>query len=227
MLCDQCSLIAHSKCAHNAPQTCDLRAQLLLYARHASGSSPLEPTPLEPSSKGFSKPRTSSDFGQPSAQRYAPPPIDVPRDFKELTAFKQSPSSPGPPAQSSSSVNPVPVPRERRTSPLSQNPLKLKGKEAAKLPPSTSLGPSNLRSHEGQEGSTNNTRKTAGTRRDDIVSSGNEAEAARLPRTTRHTAVFVKSDKGRERASPTGSPGLPSSPTTSRKRTQKESCLVQ
>ncbi|KAF9075358.1 hypothetical protein BDP27DRAFT_1315932 [Rhodocollybia butyracea] len=35
VLCAQCSLICHSKCAINAPPTCDLRAQLLLYAQYA------------------------------------------------------------------------------------------------------------------------------------------------------------------------------------------------
>ena len=35
VLCSQCSLISHFKCAVNAPPTCDLRAQLLLYAREA------------------------------------------------------------------------------------------------------------------------------------------------------------------------------------------------
>ncbi|KAG6813166.1 hypothetical protein H0H92_013573 [Tricholoma furcatifolium] len=35
VLCAQCSLIAHSKCASDAPPTCDLRSQLLLYAKYA------------------------------------------------------------------------------------------------------------------------------------------------------------------------------------------------
>jgi len=65
VLCDQCSLIAHSKCAHNAPPTCNLRAQLLLYARYAeNGSSPLEllgPMTLSPSTDGVSMLRTSTD----------------------------------------------------------------------------------------------------------------------------------------------------------------------
>ncbi|KIK61777.1 hypothetical protein GYMLUDRAFT_42823 [Collybiopsis luxurians FD-317 M1] len=40
VLCAQCSLICHSKCAINAPPTCDLRAQLLLYAQYAEKGNP-------------------------------------------------------------------------------------------------------------------------------------------------------------------------------------------
>ncbi|KAF9563140.1 hypothetical protein CPC08DRAFT_761081 [Agrocybe pediades] len=40
VLCSQCSLISHSKCAVNAPPTCDLRAQLLLYAQYAEKGNP-------------------------------------------------------------------------------------------------------------------------------------------------------------------------------------------
>ncbi|KAF5387299.1 hypothetical protein D9757_005754 [Collybiopsis confluens] len=40
VLCAQCSLICHSKCAVNAPPTCDLRAQLLLYAQYAEKGNP-------------------------------------------------------------------------------------------------------------------------------------------------------------------------------------------
>jgi hypothetical protein len=40
VICESCSLIGHSKCAANAPPTCDLRAQLLLYAQFAEKGSP-------------------------------------------------------------------------------------------------------------------------------------------------------------------------------------------
>jgi len=40
VICESCSLIAHSKCAVNAPPTCDLRAQLLLYAQYAEKGIP-------------------------------------------------------------------------------------------------------------------------------------------------------------------------------------------
>ncbi|KAH8832988.1 Pkinase-domain-containing protein [Flagelloscypha sp. PMI_526] len=40
VLCSECSLIAHSKCSVNAPPTCDLRSQLLLYAQYAEKGHP-------------------------------------------------------------------------------------------------------------------------------------------------------------------------------------------
>jgi len=40
VLCTACSLISHSRCAINAPPTCDLRAQLMLYAQYAENSNP-------------------------------------------------------------------------------------------------------------------------------------------------------------------------------------------
>ncbi|KAJ7858456.1 kinase-like domain-containing protein [Mycena leptocephala] len=40
VLCEQCSLIAHSRCVVNAPPTCDLHAQLLLYAQYAERGNP-------------------------------------------------------------------------------------------------------------------------------------------------------------------------------------------
>ncbi|KAJ3561138.1 hypothetical protein NP233_g10378 [Leucocoprinus birnbaumii] len=40
VLCAKCSLISHSKCAPNAPPTCDLRSQLLLYAHYAEQGNP-------------------------------------------------------------------------------------------------------------------------------------------------------------------------------------------
>ena len=40
LLCSQCSLVSHAKCAINAPPTCDLRAHLLLYAQYAERGNP-------------------------------------------------------------------------------------------------------------------------------------------------------------------------------------------
>ena len=40
VLCSQCNLISHTKCAKNAPPTCNLRAQLLLYAQYAEKGNP-------------------------------------------------------------------------------------------------------------------------------------------------------------------------------------------
>ena len=232
MLCDQCSLIAHSKCAHNAPPTCNLRAQLLLYAQYAeNGSSPLEllgPMTLSPSTDGVSTPRTSFDFGQqPTPSPVTPHP---PTAFKVLTAFTRSRQSlsPEPAARSTPSVNSIPTPRERRTSLLPSNPLKRKDKEVARSlsSNSTSPGPSSLRSH-GQDSNPNNTRRSAGTRSDSIISGGNDTGDARLSRITGYSVISVGSDH--DEASPTDIPGGLPSPTTSRRRTSKtgDGCLVQ
>ena len=40
VLCSQCNLISHTKCTTNAPPTCNLRAQLLLYAQYAEKGNP-------------------------------------------------------------------------------------------------------------------------------------------------------------------------------------------
>ena len=229
VLCDQCSLIAHSKCAHNAPPTCNLRAQLLLYAQYAeNGSSPLEllgPMTLSPSnSEGVSTPRTSFDFGQQQTPNPTTP--HPPTAFKVLTAFKRSRTSqsPDPATQSTPSVNSIPTPRERRTSLLPPNPLRRKGGDAARSlsSNSTSPGPSSLR--------TNDTRRSAGARSESIISGGNDAEVARLSKITGYSVISVGSEHHQEETSPTDIPGgLPSSPTTSKGRTSKsgDGCLVQ
>ena len=236
VLCDQCSLIAHSKCAHNAPPTCNLRAQLLLYAQYAEkSSSPLEllgPMTLSQSSEGVSTPRTSFDFGQPSTSSPSTPPVPPPTAFKVLAAFKRSRLSLSPdPAQSTPLVNSIPAPRERRTSLLSPKPLRRKDKEVAKplYINNTSTGPSSLRS-QGQGSSTSNTRRSAGARSESIVSGDSGTEAARLSRITGYSMISVGSDPEQEEVSVTEVPGgLPSSPAVLNKRTSKgnESCLVQ
>jgi hypothetical protein len=236
VLCDQCSLIAHSKCAHNAPPTCNLRAQLLLYAQYAEkGSTPLEflgPMSLSSSTEGVSTPRTSFDFGQPTPSPGTPP-VHPPTAFKVLNAFKRSRSSlsPDSAALSTPSVNSIPTPRERRTSLLPSNPLKRKDKEVVRSLSSNSAspGPSSLRSH-GQDSSASNTRRSAGTRSDSIVSGDNDTEAARSSRFTGYSVISVGSEHEHEQEEPSSTeiPGaLPASPTTSRKSKNGDNCLVQ
>lgn len=80
VLCSECSLIAHSKCSPNAPPTCDLRSQLLLYAQYAENGNPtsaynnpmdvfgdnLVPTsPMSDVSYVARSPRTSMDTSPP------------------------------------------------------------------------------------------------------------------------------------------------------------------
>ncbi|KAJ7504345.1 STE/STE11/cdc15 protein kinase [Mycena galericulata] len=121
VLCEQCSLIAHSRCAVNAPPTCDLRAQLLLYAQYAEKgnpgsvySNPLdvlnEPHPMSPTSEVAyvsHTPRTSLDSTPP------PPflgvhPATPPTAFKFMAAFKRSRSNLTPEPDHGSSSTSVP-----------------------------------------------------------------------------------------------------------------------
>ncbi|KAF9006142.1 hypothetical protein BDQ17DRAFT_1423841 [Cyathus striatus] len=105
VLCAQCSLISHSKCAVNAPPTCDLRAQLLLYAQYAEKgnpasvySNPIDRTrdnhPAAPMSDVpyvAHTPRTSIDSPSPHASAHpSPNPVHPPTAFKFMAAFKRS-----------------------------------------------------------------------------------------------------------------------------------------
>ncbi|EKM50459.1 uncharacterized protein PHACADRAFT_263766 [Phanerochaete carnosa HHB-10118-sp] len=111
VLCESCSLICHTRCSHNAPPTCDLRAQLLLYAQYAENgtpnsafSNPLEflaahsalHTPPTPMSDAGMSSRTSVDASVTSyttPPHSPPPPHHPPTAFKVLKAFKRSRSS--------------------------------------------------------------------------------------------------------------------------------------
>ncbi|KZT20097.1 hypothetical protein NEOLEDRAFT_1151562 [Neolentinus lepideus HHB14362 ss-1] len=108
VLCEQCSLIAHSKCAANAPPTCDLRSQLLLFAQYAEKGMPgsaygsameaIAAAQLPGSSPSsevgiLSSPRTSLD-SPPLHSPLAVPPLHPPTAFKMMGGvFKRSRSS--------------------------------------------------------------------------------------------------------------------------------------
>ncbi|KAF7356594.1 Cell division control protein [Mycena venus] len=128
VLCEQCSLIAHSKCAVNAPPTCDLRAQLLLYAQYAEKGNPLSaysnpldalsepghgnPHPISPASEVAyvaHTPRTSLDGTAPPPPHtpgLSPP--TPPTAFKFMAAFKRSRSNLSPEPDFASSTTSVP-----------------------------------------------------------------------------------------------------------------------
>ncbi|KAJ6581497.1 hypothetical protein B0H19DRAFT_927936 [Mycena capillaripes] len=124
VLCEQCSLIAHSKCAVDAPPTCDLRAQLLLYAQYAEKgnpgsaySNPLdvlnEPHPTSPASEVAyvaHTPRTSIDGTAPGVPgpHHGLAPVTPPTAFKFMAAFKRSRSNLSPEPDHGSSSTSVP-----------------------------------------------------------------------------------------------------------------------
>ena len=105
VLCEQCSLIAHTRCAPNAPPTCDLRSQLLLYAQYAENGTPTSPyinpmdiftaaqsvSPSTPMSDGgfSSRPSLDAPSSSPSPYPTSPPPTA----FRVLAKFKRSHSS--------------------------------------------------------------------------------------------------------------------------------------
>ncbi|CCM01816.1 uncharacterized protein FIBRA_03884 [Fibroporia radiculosa] len=101
VLCEQCSLISHVKCAPNAPPSCDLRTQLLLYAQYAESSSPggqySDPMELLAAlqtngpalSDGDLTPRTSMDSTPPHLSPLSSHP-HPPTAYKVLQAFKRS-----------------------------------------------------------------------------------------------------------------------------------------
>ena len=98
VLCEQCSLIAHSKCAANAAPTCDLRSQLLLYAQYAELGSPPSSfvNPLEYLTHIGSGPSTPySDAGMSSrtsvdSSQQSPSPQHPPTAFKGMVAALKS-----------------------------------------------------------------------------------------------------------------------------------------
>ena len=108
VLCEQCSLICHQRCSPNAPPTCDLRSQLLLYAQYAErdpansfspyeilathANQPMSPTSptSQTSDDGYSR-RTSMDSIQPSPGLHAG--VHPPTAFKVPNPFKRSKSS--------------------------------------------------------------------------------------------------------------------------------------
>ncbi|KAI0953922.1 hypothetical protein AcV7_007316 [Taiwanofungus camphoratus] len=106
VLCEQCSLIAHLKCSPHAPPTCDLRAQLLLYAQYAENGNPTGPysnpmelleavrtnAPTSATSESDLSPRTSMDSPLSQSPSHSPHQHHPPPSFKVFTAFKRSKS---------------------------------------------------------------------------------------------------------------------------------------
>jgi hypothetical protein len=104
VICESCSLIAHSRCAANAPPTCDLRAQLLLYAQYAENGNPgsaysnsvdllkvggrhIPTTPMSEVAYVARSQSSKMSIDFPIVQ--SPPPHGSPnKAFKFMTAFK-------------------------------------------------------------------------------------------------------------------------------------------
>ncbi|KAG1767192.1 hypothetical protein EV702DRAFT_1050466 [Suillus placidus] len=136
VICDKCNLITHSKCAPEAPPTCDLRSQLLLYAEQGSpagipldglnGLHPPRPSTTIPSEVSFAmpSPQPSLDVTPPS-QSPSPTP---PNAYKFMNPFKHSRSFLATENRSPPSASPSPIPQ-----PLSHDDVAPKRK-LSKLP---------------------------------------------------------------------------------------------
>lgn len=164
VLCAQCSLISHAKCAVNAPPTCDLRAQLLLYAQYAEKGNPSSaysnPADVsgEPKRPGAmsdvsyvahssANGRASIDTPPPASPTGAAVSESPPSAYRFMAAFKRSRSNLSPEPQSRSSA-PTPRPqdaeerpRQRKTTLLQKRPP-----ERPQSVMSDSTGVSSLRS---------------------------------------------------------------------------------
>jgi len=100
VLCAQCSLIAHGKCIANAPPTCDLRAQLLSYAKYAENGNPSSAYPNLEGIRNGHPPSPSSDVPYVAHTSIAIPPSPQARSdasnpsaghkFLAALAFKRS-----------------------------------------------------------------------------------------------------------------------------------------
>ncbi|KAG1860705.1 hypothetical protein DFJ58DRAFT_657665 [Suillus subalutaceus] len=121
VICDKCNLITHSKCAPEAPPTCDFRSQLLLYAQYAEQGSPagipldgsngLHPRPSTtiPSEVSLAtpSPRPSSDVTPSSSSPSSTPP----NAYKFMKPFKHSRSSLATENRSPPSTSALPIPQ--------------------------------------------------------------------------------------------------------------------
>lgn len=87
VVCEECSLIAHSKCKGNAPPTCGLRAQLLQYANYSS--QPDSPNALDILQQ-FT-PSSSPAFDTSGGDQDSTP--HPPTSFKMFAGFRRSRSS--------------------------------------------------------------------------------------------------------------------------------------
>lgn len=150
VICESCSLIAHSKCAVNAPPTCDLRAQLLLYAQYAENGNPGSAyshsvdllkgggghIPTSPMSEvAYVAPSPSSkmsiDIPVSPSPSLNPSPNHPPAAFKFMAAFKT----------------------KRSRASLTPEPGQVQGSSVSLLPPSSDIhSQSDIHEHRGEKG---------------------------------------------------------------------------
>lgn len=150
VICAQCSLISHAKCAINAPPTCDLRAQLLLYAQYAEKGNQAHSNPaelLQDLQNTMSDVAYSPSIDTPP-QSPTHPEFSPPTAFRFMAAFKRSRTnlSPEPGAVGGSSSLPSPSTMDVEEKTHRRRPLLQKRDERPLSVTSDSTGVSSLRS---------------------------------------------------------------------------------
>ncbi|KAI8974517.1 Pkinase-domain-containing protein [Trametes punicea] len=241
VLCEQCSLIAHARCSANAPPTCDLRAQLLLYAQYAESGNPSLPyspmeilaaaaqggPPTSPTSQtsddAFSR-RTSMDSVQPQSPGPQGHQAHPPTAFKVLAAFKRSRSSLTIDQDHKSSHSTPASPASRQIS-HKRSVLRRKNTDARERPQSISSNSTSPQSASMRSAVT--AAESVSSHRHSHIS-GDRSD--RLSRMTSFSAVSAASGAETERDEPRLVGGLPRAPPPPReKRRDRESggCVVQ
>jgi len=124
VFCEECNLIAHARCAADAPATCDIRHQLMLYAQYSQAStaqelnSPTrEGTPQSnPIAIPLSPPRRSFDLQHSES----PPRLGRILGWKNRRSSEQMAAS----NANSRSLAPTPIPASRPNGTQSPTPTK-------------------------------------------------------------------------------------------------------
>jgi len=253
VLCEQCSLISHVKCSQNAPPTCDLRTQLLLYAQYAETNNPMgqygDPLelldalqtngPVSLTSDGDVTPRNSIDSTNPQSSPVSGSP-HPPSAYKVLQAFKRSKSfltdhqDRGSPVSLTPPAPPPPVPSGHDHQRISRKRSVLKRRSDTKERPlslssnSTTPNSSSLRSAvTAAESLSSSTRRS--TRSDATETGGRDQSDSRFSQLTNYSIVSAAGTDREESGPSTHSKDLPRS-SRSKQRDSKSSnsgCSVQ
>lgn len=240
VLCSECSLISHAKCAMNAPPTCDLRAQLLLYAQYAEKGN-LTSIYSNPADDIHDKPMVSTPdvpyvthAGRNNVETppspISPTSASPPSAFTFIPAFMRSRASASPEPVPSSTSSPLPgdsKPTRRRPSVLHKH---SKDRHSTT---SNSTGLSSLRSAATATESLESPKDSQGRKRDDAPIKGSSDQAPRQSRrflpyeeSKHYKSSRLAATEIHDRAYPI--PGA--MPTETRRQTKQESktnCIVQ
>jgi hypothetical protein len=240
VLCAQCSLISHAKCAVNAPPTCDLRAQLLLYAQYAEKGNPgsiysnpidlvhdhhFPKSPVSDVSYVAHTPRTSVDLPpQPPQSPLPPPSSPPPTAFKFMHALKKPRSGVTSSELGSSTTSLAPT----QTSQESTKPRVLQRKKdrPQSLSSSSNTGPASVRSN-GTETASAGKKSMLSAGAADGLSSVGENSGLRRPNVS-STSGHSELDEDDPQSAHWHIPGdLTAVDSRRHKKTKSSNCVIQ